>query len=214
MRHKGQLKNWKDDKGFGFIEPCLGGSEVFVHIKSFQNRSRRPKVGELVTYETISDVDGKLQAASVVYSGEKSRPAKRAQSKKGLFVAAIASLVFLLVVIGLGVLGRVPWILGWLYLGASIAAFFMYWLDKSAALNGHWRTKESSLLFWGLIGGWPGALIAQRLFRHKSAKVEFQISFWVTVLVNIGALGWVLTPSGAAELTTLLSKVAQLSLPA
>jgi cold shock CspA family protein len=49
MRYKGKLKNWKDDKGFGFIEPCLGGNEVFVHIKSFQNRSRRPEVGELVS---------------------------------------------------------------------------------------------------------------------------------------------------------------------
>jgi uncharacterized membrane protein YsdA (DUF1294 family)/cold shock CspA family protein len=214
MRYKGKLKNWKDDKGFGFIEPCLGGNEVFVHIKSFQNRSRRPEVGELVTYETISDGNGKLQAVSVVYSGEKLRPVKRAQPKQGLFVAAIASLVFLLVVVGLGALGRVPWILVWLYLGASIAAFFMYWLDKSAARNGHWRTKESSLLFWGLIGGWPGALIAQRLFCHKSAKVEFQISFWVTALVNMGVLGWALTPSGAAELSTLLSNIAQLSLRA
>ena len=212
MRHKGKLKNWKDDKGFGFIEPCLGGDEIFVHIKSFQNRTRRPEIGELVTYETLSDGNGKLQAVSVVYSGEKPRPVKRAKSKQGLFVAAVGSLIFLLVVVGLGVFGRLPWALVWLYLGASIVAFIMYWLDKSAARNGYWRTKESSLLFCGLIGGWPGAFIAQRLFRHKSAKVDFQVRFWVTVFINMGVLGWVLTSAGAAELSALLSNITQLSL--
>lgn len=213
MRHKGELKNWKDDKGFGFIEPYLGGNEIFVHIKSFQNRSRRSEIGELVTYEILSNGNGKLQAVSVVYGSEKfhRRSAKQTQPRQRFFVSAIASLAFLLVVVGLGILGRVPSILVWLYLGASIVAFFMYWLDKSAARNGHWRTKESSLLFCGLVGGWPGAFIAQRLFRHKSAKVKFQVTFWITVFVNIGLLGWALTPSGAAELSILLSNIAQLS---
>lgn len=214
MRHKGKLKNWKDDKGFGFIEPCLGGDEIFVHIKSFQNRSRRPEVGELVTYEILSNGGNKLQATSVTYSCEKLHSAtKKAHSNsQELFISVIASLAFLFLIIWLGVLECIPRVLVWLYLGTSVLAFFMYWQDKSAARNGRWRTKESSLLFWGLLGGWPGAFVAQRMFRHKSAKVEFQISFWGTVLVNLGGLGWVLTPSGAKKLSTLLSALTQFSL--
>ncbi|MBL1265285.1 DUF1294 domain-containing protein [Methylomicrobium sp. RS1] len=203
MRHKGKLNKWKDDRGFGFIEPSLGGDEIFVHIKAFQNRSRRPVVGELVTYEILTDSNGKPQAKRVVYSGEKLRPVKRTQSRVGFFIATIASLVFLLLVIGLSVLRYLPGFLVWLYLGASIIAFVMYWLDKWAAHNGYRRSRESTLLLWGLVGGWPGALFAQRLFRHKTAKVEFQVSFWISVLINVVALGEALTPSGAAKLAIL-----------
>lgn len=209
MRYKGKLKNWKDDKGFGFIEPALGGDDVFVHITSFQNRSRRPEIGDLMTYELRMDKNGKQQAAYVAYSREAIRPvANYSASTKGLLIAISVAIAFLLLTIFLGVLGRFPEILVWLYLGTSTLAFFMYAMDKSAARKGRWRTKESSLLFCGLVGGWPGALIAQQLFRHKSAKVEFLISFWITVMVNIGFFGWTLTPSGSSEMTTLLLQFA------
>lgn len=84
-----------------------------------------------------------------------------------------------------------------LYLVTSIAAFAAYAADKSAAANGRWRTRESTLLFWGLIGGWPGALLAQSLLHHKSRKRSFQFLFWVTVLLNCGALIWLFLPPGS-----------------
>ncbi|MGA8260544.1 MAG: cold shock domain-containing protein [Arenicellales bacterium] len=49
MRYKGRIANWKDDRGFGFIAPNAGGQQVFVHIKSFANRQRRPAGNEAVT---------------------------------------------------------------------------------------------------------------------------------------------------------------------
>lgn len=51
MRYQGKITNWKDDKGFGFITPNGGENQVFVHIKSFANRQRRPVGDEIVTYE-------------------------------------------------------------------------------------------------------------------------------------------------------------------
>jgi len=75
-----------------------------------------------------------------------------------------------------------------LYLVASIIAFAVYAIDKSAAHNGRWRTRESTLHLLALIGGWPGALIAQKVLRHKSKKQSFQVIYWITVTVNCTVL--------------------------
>jgi uncharacterized membrane protein YsdA (DUF1294 family) len=62
---------------------------------------------------------------------------------------------------------------------------------SSPAYRG-WRTQESKLHLVALLGGWPGALLAQDLFRHKSRKAQFQVVFWITFFANCGALVWVL----------------------
>ncbi|MBN8496189.1 MAG: cold shock domain-containing protein [Candidatus Accumulibacter sp.] len=51
MRIDGTLKSWNDDRGFGFIEPSLGGQEIFVHIKAFETRLGRPQIGQRLTFE-------------------------------------------------------------------------------------------------------------------------------------------------------------------
>ncbi|MGN4049401.1 MULTISPECIES: DUF1294 domain-containing protein [unclassified Pseudomonas] len=66
----------------------------------------------------------------------------------------------------------------------SVLAFFLYWADKRKARTGAWRTPENILHAVELAGGWPGALIAQQVFRHKTRKVSFQILFWVIVLLH------------------------------
>lgn len=78
-----------------------------------------------------------------------------------------------------------------LYLAASAASVVLYAMDKSAARRGRWRTAESTLHLLSVIGGWPGALIAQRLFRHKSSKPSFQAAFLFTVFLNCALLWWV-----------------------
>ncbi|WP_374582771.1 DUF1294 domain-containing protein [Pseudoduganella sp.] len=75
-----------------------------------------------------------------------------------------------------------------LYALASVACFIAYALDKSAARHGRRRTPERTLLLLGLAGGWPGALAAQRLLRHKSAKTSFLLKFWLTVALNLAVL--------------------------
>lgn len=74
----------------------------------------------------------------------------------------------------------------------SISTFTVYAIDKSAARHGRWRTPEKTLHLLALIGGWPGALIAQRTLRHKSKKPSFQVVFLLTVLANCAMLGWYL----------------------
>lgn len=70
-------------------------------------------------------------------------------------------------------------------LALSVATFIAYYLDKRAAQSGAWRTQESALHAMALFGGWPGALIAQQMFRHKTKKQPFQAIFWLTVAGNV-----------------------------
>ena len=81
---------------------------------------------------------------------------------------------------------------GW-YFCASLACFIAYARDKRAAVTGRRRTPERTLLLLGLIGGWPGGLLAQRLVRHKSSKTSFQVKFWLTVALHVAAMATVLT---------------------
>jgi uncharacterized membrane protein YsdA (DUF1294 family) len=110
----------------------------------------------------------------------------------------------LLIVLGFSALlgclvvwGRLPAVLALGYLGISLITFCLYAWDKSAARRGAWRTPESTLHLWSLMGGWPGALLAQQWLRHKSVKAGFRSVFWATVAVNVAALVW-LASSGLA----------------
>ncbi|QKG65151.1 DUF1294 domain-containing protein [Pseudomonas sp. B14-6] len=66
----------------------------------------------------------------------------------------------------------------------SVLAFFLYWSDKRKARADGWRTPENVLHAVELAGGWPGALLAQQVFRHKTRKVSFQLVFWLIVLMH------------------------------
>ena len=116
MRKHGTVSTWKDDRGFGFIEPSVGGKQVFVMSGILPN-----------------------------------------------------------------------YVLWWL-LGVSVMSFVMYAKDKAAAKKSSQRTPESTLHTLALVGGWPGALFAQELLRHKSRKKSFRTVFWVTVFLNVVAL--------------------------
>lgn len=79
------------------------------------------------------------------------------------------------------------------YLVLSAVAFVMYGRDKVAATRGTWRTPEAALHLIAILGGWPGALLGQRVFRHKTRKQPFRAVFWFTVIVNCLALVWLLS---------------------
>ena len=60
--------------------------------------------------------------------------------------------------------------------------YWVYARDKRRAEEGEWRVPEASLHLLELLGGWPGAFLAQRRLRHKCSKDSYQIVFWLIVL--------------------------------
>ena len=200
MRYQGKIIKWNDEKGFGFVVPKGGSQQVFVHARGFSNRQRRPSVDTVVSYELGSDKQGRCCATDVRYADEKQATIELRIS----MVPMILALLFSALLAGMVWLGYLPMVVALAYLVVSLMTFIAYALDKSAAKSGQWRTQESTLFFFGLLGGWPGAIFAQQLFRHKSSKREFQIIFWLTVLFNSGTLFWVFSPNGA-EIRLLLS---------
>lgn len=198
MRHKGRITEWRDERGFGFVTPMAGGERVFVHIKSFAQRSRRPVGNELVTFDLRRDPQGRPQGVDVRFSDEPAKrpngPTARARgsaARGGTGALALAAAFLVLVVVA--VIGRrLPVVVGAAYLVGSAVTFVVYAWDKSAARKNRWRTQEKTLHLLSALGGWPGALVAQRVLRHKSSKRPFRAMFWATVALNLAALVWVL----------------------
>ncbi len=80
-----------------------------------------------------------------------------------------------------------------LYAGASALCFTLYAIDKGAARAGRERISESMLISIGFVGGWPGAIVAQQLYRHKTAKLAFRVRFWLSVVANMAIFAWAVT---------------------
>lgn len=201
MRYQGRLTDWKDDKGFGFVTPNGGGQRAFVHIGSFTNQQRRPLGNEIITYEIAYDPMGRPQAENIQFFGErKQRTHSTGRSSAPLFIAAL----FLMFVAAAVALGKMPLTVAAFYMAASVVTFIAYAIDKSAAQNDRWRTQESTLHMLALACGWPGALAAQCMLRHKSKKPSFLSMFWVTVALNFAALLWLLAAAGAAGLRSAI----------
>ena len=74
-----------------------------------------------------------------------------------------------------------------LWVVVSVTTYGLYALDKQRARAGEWRVPEATLHFAELIGGWPGAFLAQRRLRHKSSKLTYQVVFWLIVSVHVYA---------------------------
>lgn len=85
------------------------------------------------------------------------------------------------------------WAIAW-YLILSLLCFVLYALDKSAAIGGRRRISEKSLILCGLFGGWPGALLAQQVLRHKTKKRSFLFLFWISVILNLFVLNLIFFP--------------------
>lgn len=200
MRLVGRISGWREDKGYGFVTPHDGGDRAFVHVKAFQFGSRRPVDGDLISYSASKDVRGRTNATDVRHAGQKIEQRK---AYKPLPRSALGAFFLLAVLLGT-LFSVVPAMITVGYVLLSLLSYIMYSQDKAAAGKDMQRTPESTLHFVDLLGGWPGALIAQQQFHHKTVKASFQQGFWFTVLVNLAVVVWLVHSGIAQSLTTAL----------
>ena len=195
MLVKGRITNWNDVRGFGFVSPLDGGERVFVHVSAFPSGSRRPTEGEFVTYTLVSDQRGRLCATEVTYAVlHAKRSVLRTRASNSLLIASCVAAAFFGVVALLTIFGRLWWPVLCVYIVTSMVAFYAYKRDKEAVQVGAWRTNEWTLIVLGLIGGWPGALVARHRFRHKTKKIAFRVGYWLSVVLNVAGLAWLIDP--------------------
>ncbi|QPG06807.1 DUF1294 domain-containing protein [Salinimonas marina] len=79
-----------------------------------------------------------------------------------------------------------------LYSVMSLITFIWYWRDKRASIGEKWRVPELTLHMMALLGGWPGACVAQQVFRHKTQKRTFRVVFVFTCGANIALISYLL----------------------
>lgn len=184
---RAKVVEWNAVRGFGFVDD--GRRRIFVHIRDFVTRDVEPTVGATVTFELGADHQGRPCGRNVM----------TVRWCGGLRLVHLAILVALLLVPAGAVYHLTPPAVArgvaYAVAAASVVTFLAYFVDKRRAQRADWRTSERALHLMGLMGGWPGAFLGQRTFRHKSSKVSFLVVFWFTVglyqIVAIdGLLGW------------------------
>ncbi|MDB5588720.1 MAG: hypothetical protein JWP26_3690 [Devosia sp.] len=214
MANRGELIEWNDERGFGFIRPDGGNERLFVHISQIGRIATRPQLGDRVSYVIGRGRDGGPAAVSVSIWG--ANPVKGRALARGTEASPSPAAsgyqsrtyfgLILLVLLGIGWLtGSIPMALAAVYLVMSAASAWLYYRDKQSAAAGEWRTSEDMLhgidLAFGIIGG----LVAQQIFRHKTAKRGFAaITYVIAAVHGLWLAGLVSGRISLAELANLI----------
>lgn len=193
---QGEVTDWNDERGFGFI--AAGGERLFFHISACRPQGVRPRVGDQVSFRAAT-ANGRPAAVAVelpltVLPAPRGRP--RARGNLFGFRTVVAVLVFAAVCgAALLVAGPMRFVPA-LYVLMGIATFAAYWVDKRAAEADRRRIPEASLHLLDLCFGIVGGLLAQQLLRHKTRKPGFAAITFAIALVHLAAVVAVAIPAG------------------
>tara|TARA_R110002050_G_scaffold71891_1_gene154608 strand:- start:40332 stop:40916 length:585 start_codon:yes stop_codon:yes gene_type:complete len=190
----GIISNWNEEKGFGFITPKSGKKAIFTHINDYSKRHNKPFKGLEVQYIIANDGKGRMCAVKVSPLNGHKKSSRHLTQK---YASILVLLSFTSIIIFLFNKHLIPLSIIAVYAAMSIITFIIYARDKRAARKDAWRTPENTLHTLSLFGGWPGATIAQNFLRHKSSKVSFKITHWITVITNCGGLYWLIIAKGS-----------------
>ena len=75
----------------------------------------------------------------------------------------------------------------------SAITFLVWGWDKAAAINGHWRVPERTLMVLVFLGGAVGGVLGMFTFRHKTRKPQFRLVLWVAGILQLVLLILLLT---------------------
>jgi len=180
-QRKGIIKTWKGDKGFGFITPDDGGKEVFFHMSNIANRQTRPSVHASVRYTLTYDQQQRPRAVDIYLENQS---VAAAPIGPVIIAFSIVCAFFLVLTLAIVMFHLSPIVFG-IYALFSMITIAAYHIDKSSALRGDWRIPENMLHLLELFGGWPGALIAQAYYRHKTIKSSYKMVYWIIIVINL-----------------------------
>jgi len=188
----GRVSQWDAAKGLGFVQPEGGGERLLLRRADLSGRlkTQGPRLGEAVRFAVVGDARQRraiqvrsLEAAAPRHADAPHPSAHAVSSNRLLVIPAFALLLG-----ALHMAAPLPRPVPPLYGALSTALFIIYGLDKWAARRGKARIAEASLHLVALLGGWPGALLGQQIFRHKTAKPVFLRLTWAMVALNLSLL--------------------------
>ena len=202
MRRSGELIQWNNKGGYGFVRD-EAGRDYYVHISKVVAGSR-PRIGDRLSFETASGRKGRPSAIDVSITATspapqatlrevKQAPDNVSRFKLGLRTAA-ATLMTLLILWAIGA-ERAPQWVGLLYAAMGAGSALLYRFDKLYALTGKYRVSENNLHVVDMAFGIIGGLAAQEVYRHKTVKPRFVATTWAIALAHtLGlaalAFGW------------------------
>lgn len=194
-RETGELVDWHDTRGFGFIQRPGGAGKIYVHMKSIGKSVERPRPGDRLEYALGSDRNGRPVALDVIVLTALPKPPPAPVSLRqwlDISTRTVAAAVILILISANIYTERLPAWVFLLYLIAGAGSFFLYRADKRAAEKGLWRKPDLRLQLLDLTFGIVGGLFAQHVFRHKTYKPVFVTITALITALHVLVLGLIL----------------------
>lgn len=196
MQH-GVLKQWKKDFGFIQIE---NGERFFVHISTLKRGGiHQPRIGDTIYFTLGKDKQGRARAQTAARNPEQ---LEKANARRAAHHHANAQPRFdwidyvafslLPVAVLLAAASPMRWPIFVAMAMLSVASYVLYAFDKNQAQKNAWRVPEATLHGLAVLGGWPGAVLAQLRLRHKTQKGTFRLVFAGCALLNVFMLAYLL----------------------
>lgn len=196
---RGALAKWDEEKQEGYIRPSTGGVPLYVRKEDFGKHTPTP--GEKYRYEKAIRADGKALAkrlAPVIRSENlEKRPKKTFKKKKRQLVQPLIVFALYFGLFQFLVYQYVYPVI-WLRIQLIICllTFLLMAWDKLSAVKQWYRVPEAYLHLAEILGGWPGGLVAQQVFRHKVRKIAFRRVFVGCVVLHLGIMALLAAPGG------------------
>nr|WP_315242237.1 DUF1294 domain-containing protein [uncultured Albidiferax sp.] len=198
MKKKGKIHHWNTSRGMGFIRSPQTGYDVLFRIKDYRG-SALPREGETVWFDEVTSVHTKPHAIGVsTVSGNADVHSTRPRHYIGRKSNARPYVMLLFLWVVLGIWGVWSYRLSiWLVaavLGLNLLTVLAYATGPQSTRHRRWWTPAEPVLhLLSLLGGWPGAGLAQAILRYRSRTPLFATLYWCTVVVHLALLlGWLL----------------------
>ncbi|WP_339389539.1 DUF1294 domain-containing protein [Vibrio neptunius] len=197
MAIQGTISEWHDTKGYGYISVDDQDAQIKFHLCDLEAYGHPPRISERVQFRLAKDDQGGIRAVNI--------------ERQLVFNFSLAIAIWFLttLVASVLILDYPPLSLV-LYIALSTIAYIVYALDKQALHTGGWCVPSLTFHVLNLVGGWPGALLAQSVLHHKYNDIGFKSLFWVTLCANFGLFCWTLTKQGSLAMIEFFMEIQRL----